>query len=72
MMPGSVFPLQVGTILLGAIGALVLAHRVSERDHPGHVAAAVAPWSTAIVALTVLALWILSLPMEMRGTGLGG
>ena len=35
MRPGAVFPLQLGVVLLGALGSLVLVHRISERDHPG-------------------------------------
>ncbi len=72
LRPGAVFPLQLGSVLLGALGSIVLAHRVSERDYPHAPARAAAPWSLVIVALTVLALWILAQPMEMRGTGLGG
>ena len=34
MRPGAVFPLQLGAVLLGALGSLVLVHRISERDHP--------------------------------------
>lgn len=72
MRPGAVFPLQLGSVLLGALGSVVLVHRVSERDYPQAPARAAAPWSLVIVLLTALALWILAQPMEMRGTGLGG
>ena len=72
MRAGAVFPLQLGVVLLGALGSLVLAHRISERDHQDAAARAAAPWNLVIVALAVLALWILAQPMEMRGTGLGG
>ena len=72
LRPGTVFPFQLGSVLLGALGSIVLVHLVSERDHPDAAARAAAPWSVVIVALTVLALWMLSQPMVMRGTGLGG
>jgi hypothetical protein len=72
LAPGKVFPLQAGAILLGALGSLVFAHRVSEREFPERAAAAVAPWSLLVVGLALAALWVLSLPMEMRGTSLGG
>jgi hypothetical protein len=72
MRPGHLFPLQLGAVLLGAIGSLVLVHRISERDHAGRAARASAPWALVIVGLVLLALWILAQPMEMRGTGLGG
>lgn len=72
MRPGIVFPLQMGAVLLGAFGSLVLAHQISERDHPGVAGRAAAPWSVMVIGLAALALWILAQPMEMRGTGLGG
>jgi ferredoxin len=72
MRAGAVFPLQLGVVLLGALGSLVLVHRISDRDHPGAAARAAASWNLVIIALAVLALWILAQPMEMRGTGLGG
>jgi ferredoxin len=71
MRPGSVFPLQLGAVLLGAIGSLALVHRISERDHPGRSLRAAAPWAVVVVGLALLALWIVGQPMEMRGTGLG-
>jgi polyferredoxin len=66
---GIVFPLQVGAILLGGFGSTSLIHRISERDYRGHAAEAGAPWVVIAVGLTVLALWILAQPMDMRGTG---
>ena len=72
MRPGSVFPLQIGAVLLGSLGSLVIAYRISERESPGAPARAAAPWAVLILGLGVLALWILAQPMEMRGTGLGG
>jgi len=72
MRPGTVFPLQIGAVLLGTVGSLVLAYRVSERDYPDRPGAAAVPWIVLIVGLAVLALWILAQPMDMRGTGLGG
>jgi hypothetical protein len=72
MRPGAVFPLQLGVVLLGTLGALVLVHRISDRDHPGVAARASASWMLVILAVAGLALWTLAQPMEMRGTGLGG
>ncbi len=72
MRPGAVFPLQIGVVLLGTFGSLMLAHRTSEREYPDRAARATVPWAVLIAALATLALWILAQPMEMRGTGLGG
>ena len=72
MRPGSVYPIQVGFILLGAMGSLALAYRISERDYPDGPALPTAPWAMVTMTLTTAALWILSQPMEMRGTGFLG
>jgi hypothetical protein len=88
MRPGMVFPIQLGLILLGTIGSLTVAYRISEREYPdrsGRSSAAwmapsatatarwaSAPWAVVIVALASIALWILSQPMAMRGIGLTG
>jgi ferredoxin len=69
---GSVFPFQLGAVLLGALGSSTLAHRIADRDHHWRAGRAAAPWILLVIALTVIALWILGQPMEMRGTELGG
>ena len=43
MRPGAVFPIQVGLILLGALGSLTLAYQISERDCPERPAVATIP-----------------------------
>ena len=70
LKPGQVFPLQVGAILLGAFGSAILVQRISDRDHADRALAAAAPWMLLLAALTGAALWILSQPMDMRGTGM--
>ncbi len=72
LRPGAVAPLQVGFVLLGALGSMLLTHAVSRRDHGPHAVRAGAPWMLIVVALTLAALWILAQPMEMRGTALAG
>jgi hypothetical protein len=72
MRPGSVFPIQAGFILLGAMGSLSAAYQISERDYRDRVGSALAAWLAVIALLAAAALWILSQPMEMRGTGLLG
>ena len=57
--------------LLGALGSLVSAFQISDRDYPGRAAVAMIPWSLLIVALTTAALWIMSQPMEMTVGCLG-
>jgi polyferredoxin len=72
MRPGSVFPIQAGFILLGTMGSLSAAYQISERDYRDRVGTALAAWLSVIALLAAAALWILSQPMEMRGTGLLG
>ena len=72
LRPGTVFPIQLGLILLGTIGSLAVAYHISEREYPDHPGPATAPWAVVIVALASIAVWILSQPMEMRGIGFTG
>ena len=69
LAPGSVFPIQLGFVLLGACGSSALVHATSLRDYPARPALASAPWLLVVLALTAAALWILEQPMEMRGLG---
>jgi ferredoxin len=72
LRPSTVFPLQLGITMLGAMGSILLVYRISERDYPAKTTRASASWMVVIVGLTLLALWILAQPMEMRGTGFAG
>jgi hypothetical protein len=72
MRPGAVFPIQIGFVLLGTIGALGAAHDISAREHPNRSAAAALPWALLILAMAAAALWILGQPMEMRAVEFSG
>jgi ferredoxin len=69
---GVVYPFQIGSVLLGAMGSLAIVHRIAARDHPGASSRAALPWALLVAGLALLALWILAQPMEMRSTGLAG
>jgi ferredoxin len=69
MAPPSVYPAQVGFVVLGACGSIGLAHAMSLRDYPDRANAASASWLVAIVALAAAAVWIFNQPMDMRGLG---
>lgn len=66
MRPGSVFPIQIGFILLGTLGSLASAWQIADRDYPARPVAFI-PWAVLIAVLAASAFWILLQPMEMRG-----
>jgi ferredoxin len=72
LRPGTVFPFEIGSILLGAMGSLAVAYGISDREYPEQPGPPTAPWATVTLVLTMAAIWILSQPMEMRGTGFLG
>lgn len=67
--PGTVYPIQLGLVVLGACGSMALIQATSIRDYPARPAIAAVPWFAANLALTIAAVWILSQPMDMRGLG---
>jgi hypothetical protein len=72
MQPGSVFPIQAGSVMLGTMGSLAVAYGISEREQPDGQGAATIPWAVIVLLLASAALWVLSNPMEMRATGFPG
>jgi len=67
----NVYPMELGFLGLGFVGSLLVAYRLAETDQPERPIRAFAPWAALCVVLLVAALWLLSQPMEMRGTFLG-
>lgn len=65
-------PLELGLLGLGVLGSLLVAWRIAERDYPARAARAFVPWAGLCLLLGAVAVWLLSQPMEMRGTFLGG
>jgi hypothetical protein len=68
MMPGSVYPIEMGLVLLGTVVSLAVAYRISLRDHPQRAGRVTVPWAALVASLAAAAVWVLSQPMEMRGT----
>jgi hypothetical protein len=64
--------LEFGFILLGLIGSLLVSYRLAEEDSPVRPVRAFLPWAGVAAILFAAAVWLLSQPMEMRGTMLGG
>ena len=72
LSPGLVNPLEIGFLSLGLLGSLLVSFRIAEREYPARAARAFLPWAGLSVLLWGTAMWLLSQPMEMRGTFLGG
>lgn len=68
----TVQPLEVGFLLLGLMGSLLVMHRLSQDDSPGQPVRALIPWAVVCVLLWAASLWLILQPMEMRGTFLNG
>lgn len=67
-----VYPLEIGLICLGLVGSLLVSHQVAARMAPGRVHGAFLPWAAVCCLLGAAAIWMLSQPMEMRGSFFGG
>jgi hypothetical protein len=72
MRPGAVLPIQLGCVLLGTAGSIVVIYLISLDDYPQRSTRATLPWAVVVTLLAAAAIWVLFQPMEMRGTGLGG
>ena len=66
LQPGAVFPIQLGCVVLGAVGSMAMVQAISQRDQPLRPMLASAPWLALVLLIATTALWILSQPMEMR------
>jgi hypothetical protein len=72
LAPGAVLPMQIGAVLLGAMGSISVTVLVATIDHPGHALRAAAPWAILTALVAAAALWIMGQPMDMRGLSVGG
>jgi hypothetical protein len=65
-------PMEMGFLLLGLAGSLLVAFRLAEEDSPGKIMRAFAPWASVSVILWLASLWVMYQPMEMRAMLMGG
>jgi len=65
---GAVNLTEWGFLCLGLAGSLMVIYRLAEEDSPPNPNRAFAPWAVLTVLLWLSALWLMSQPMEMRGT----
>jgi ferredoxin len=66
-----VYPVELGFLGLGLLGSLLLTYRLAEEEPGARRGRVFAVWAVLCVALWVSGLWLMSQPMEMRGTFLG-
>ena len=67
-----VFPMEVGFMVLGLAGSLMVAWSIAKELAPRRTWSSFVPWGTLHLLLFVTAVWIMTQPMDMRGTFLGG
>ena len=72
LRPGAVYVLELGFLTLGLLGSIIVAVSLAQTDCPSAPRRAYLPWVVLHVVLWALAIWVLTQPMEMRGTFLGG
>jgi ferredoxin len=68
----SVYPMELGFLSLGLIGSGIVAVRLARQDRPQGPWQLYLPWLVLHALLFASAIWLLTQPMEMRGTFLGG
>ena len=68
----AVYPLELGFLGLGLLGSLLVIYRLSEQDAGARHGRVFTVWALLCLVLGLSALWLLSQPMEMRSTFLGG
>jgi len=65
-------PLQLGFLLLGLCGSLLVMHRLAQDDGGDHPMRAFLPWAAVCLLIGVAAIWVLLQPMQMRATFMSG
>ncbi len=72
MPKNAVYPMELGFLGLGLLGSLLVSYRLAEESPAPRTGWAFAPWAVLCVLLWTAAMWLMSQPMEMRGSFLGG
>ena len=61
-------PIELGFIILGFFGSLLVTRRLSEEDCNQHPMKAFIPWAIVCLLICLAAVWLMFQPMEMRAT----
>jgi len=64
--------IEIGFLILGFAGSLVVTHGLAEEDSPGKALPAFVPWAAVCLILWTASMWLVFQPMEMRATLMSG
>jgi len=61
-------PVQLGFVILGFFGSLLVARRLADEDCPEHPMRVFIPWAAVALMIWLASVWLIFQPMEMRAT----
>jgi hypothetical protein len=67
-----VLVIEIGFLLLGFAGSLVVSYGLAEQDSPHAPMRAFIPWAAVSLVLWSASMWLMFQPMEMRATMMSG
>jgi ferredoxin len=70
--PNIVLIIEIGFLLLGFAGSLMVMFSLADEDSPQRPMLAFVPWAGVSVVLWIASMWLLFQPMEMRATIMSG
>jgi hypothetical protein len=65
-------PIELGFLLLGFAGSLLVVHQLAEEDCPSKPMRAFVPWAMVCLLVGLASVWLMFQPMEMRAMLMGG
>ena len=65
-------PIELGFLLLGLAGSLLVVHQLAEEDSPAKPMRAFVPWAILCLLVGFASVWLMFQPMEMRAMMMGG
>jgi hypothetical protein len=68
----AVLAIEIGFLILGFAGSLLLTYGFAEEDAPQCTMRAFIPWASVCLIIWTASMWLMFQPMEMRATLLGG
>jgi hypothetical protein len=66
--PPVVQVIEMGFLILGFAGSLVITHSLAEEDAPHRPIRAFLPWASVCLIIWLASMWLIFQPMEMRAT----